>query len=190
MSGGSMNYLYILVRDAEFHTHSPERKAFREHLMLVANALRAIEWNDSGDGDDQEVHNIMACISLSVSENDMLRAENARLRADVPVYSSEIERLREEMPVAESLRVDAKCAEIERDEARAAVWKQAKEIADLRAEVERLREALSWYADQRNHFPVERRNPGDPDPAVIFLEEPPIMSDGGKRARNALWAKP
>jgi regulator of replication initiation timing len=142
MSGGSMNYLYILVRDAEFHTHSPERKAFREHLMLVANALRAIEWNDSGDGDDQEVHNIMACISLSVSENDMLRAENARLRADVPVYSSEIERLRGEMPVAESLRVDAKCAEIERDEARAVVWKQAKDNADLRAEVERLREVL------------------------------------------------
>jgi hypothetical protein len=91
MSGGSMNYLYILVRDAEFHTHSPERKAFREHLMLVANALRAIEWNDSGDGDDQEVHNIMACISLSVSENDMLRAENARLRARVEV----LEKVRE-----------------------------------------------------------------------------------------------
>jgi hypothetical protein len=112
MSGGSMNYLYILVRDAEFHTHSPERKAFREHLMLVANALRAIEWNDSGDGDDQEVHNIMACISLSVSENDMLRAENARLRADVPVYSSEIERLRAERDEArayiESRRREAK----------------------------------------------------------------------------------
>ena len=62
--------------------------------------------------------------------------------------------------------------------------------ATLLAEIERLREALSWYADQRNHFPVERRNPGDPDPAVIFLEEPPIMSDGGKRARNALEGKP
>ena len=80
MSGGSMNYLYHLVRDAEFHAHSPEREAFRKHLALVANALRSIEWNDSGDGDDQEVHNIMACISLSASENDMLRAEVERLR--------------------------------------------------------------------------------------------------------------
>jgi hypothetical protein len=44
--------------------------------------------------------------------------------------------------VAESLRVDAKCAEIERDEARAVVWKQAKDNADLRAEVERLREII------------------------------------------------
>ena len=80
MSGGSMNYLYHLVRDAEFHAHSPEREAFRKHLALVANALRSIEWNDSGDGDDQEVHNIMACISLSASENEMLRAEVERLR--------------------------------------------------------------------------------------------------------------
>lgn len=82
MSGGSMDYLYILVRDAAFHTHSPERKAFREHLTLVASALRSIEWNDSGDGDDQEVHNIMACISPSASENDKLRAEIGRLRAE------------------------------------------------------------------------------------------------------------
>lgn len=80
MSGGSMNHLYHLVRDAEFDAHSPEREAFRKHLALVANALRSIEWNDSGDGDDQEVHNIMACISLSASENDMLRAEIERLR--------------------------------------------------------------------------------------------------------------
>jgi hypothetical protein len=83
----------------------------------------------------------------------MLRAENARLRADVPVYSSEIERLRGEMPVAESLRVDAKCAEIERDEARAVVWKQAKDNADLLAEVERLRaerdEARAYIESRR-----------------------------------------
>ena len=81
MSGGSMDYLYVRVTHAEFNTNSPERAAFREHLMLVSKALRSIEWNDSGDGDDQEVPNIMACISLSAVENDMLRAENERLRA-------------------------------------------------------------------------------------------------------------
>jgi hypothetical protein len=63
MSGGSMDYLYLRVKDVTFATHSPERKAFRKHLMLVANALRSIEWNDSGDGDDAEDANIMACIS-------------------------------------------------------------------------------------------------------------------------------
>lgn len=82
MSGGSMDYLYVRVTHAEFNTNSPERAAFREHLMLVSKALRSIEWNDSGDGDDQEVPNIMACISLSAVENDMLRAENERLRAE------------------------------------------------------------------------------------------------------------
>ena len=68
--------------------------------------------------------------------------------------------------------------------------RMCEEIADLRAEIERLREALRWYADPRNHFPVERRSPGDPDPAVIFVEEPPIMLDGGERARRALEGKP
>jgi len=74
-----MDYLYLMVRDAAFPTNSPERAAFRKHLMLVANALRSIEWNDSGDGDDQEVPNILACISQSASENDKLRADNERL---------------------------------------------------------------------------------------------------------------
>lgn len=98
MSGGSMDYLYLRVREAEFHINSPERAAFRRHLMLVANALRSIEWNDSGDGDDQEVHNIAACISLSASENDKLRAENERLRA-------EVERLRADATHKELRRV-------------------------------------------------------------------------------------
>lgn len=63
MSGGSMDYLYLRVMDVTFDTYSPERKAFRKHLLLVAKALRSIEWNDSGDGDDEEISNIMACIS-------------------------------------------------------------------------------------------------------------------------------
>jgi hypothetical protein len=60
----------------------------------------------------------------------------------------------------------------------------------LRAEIEKLRAALRWYADQRNHFPVERRRRGDPDPAVVFVDEPAIMTDCGRRAREALEAKP
>lgn len=66
-----------------------------------------------------------------------------------------------------------------------------REIEKLRAEVERLRAALRWYADHRNHFPVlHHRRAGDPDPVAVFVEEPPIMSDGGRRAREALEAKP
>ena len=68
--------------------------------------------------------------------------------------------------------------------------RMAEEIEDLRAEVERLREALRWYADLSNHLPVERRNPGDPDPVVVVLDEPPILRDSGTLARKALEAKP
>ncbi len=64
------------------------------------------------------------------------------------------------------------------------------EVDRQRAEIERLRMALRWYANPRNHAPVERRNPGDPDPAVVFIELPPIMRDCGKRARKALEVKP
>lgn len=63
MSGGSMDYLYSRVRYAEFTTETPERKAFAEHLQLVADALRAIEWVDSGDwGPGDENEPIRACL--------------------------------------------------------------------------------------------------------------------------------
>lgn len=66
MSGGSMDYLYARVMDARFHTNTPERVAFYKHLMLVADALKAVEWVDSGDwalGDENEP--ILCCISPS-----------------------------------------------------------------------------------------------------------------------------
>lgn len=65
MSGGSMDFLYAKVQDAYFrHERSAERRAFRQHLKLVAEALRAIEWNDSGDGNDErEREAIRACIA-------------------------------------------------------------------------------------------------------------------------------
>lgn len=64
MSGGSMNYVYSkLLYDATFATNTPERKAFRQHLHKVANALYDIEWVDSGDkapGDENAA--IRACL--------------------------------------------------------------------------------------------------------------------------------
>ena len=49
MSGGSMDYLYNRVEDANFVEYTPERRAFRQHLNLVAQALHDIEWVDSSD---------------------------------------------------------------------------------------------------------------------------------------------
>jgi hypothetical protein len=67
MSGGSMDYLYSKVEEAEFHEDTPIRRAFRKHLNKVAKALRAIEWNDSCDGDDREEEYIKACFSDSLT---------------------------------------------------------------------------------------------------------------------------
>lgn len=57
MSGGSMDYVYGKVRDAAegMRVHTPLRRAFRDHLLLVADALHDIEWVDScdyGPGDE------------------------------------------------------------------------------------------------------------------------------------------
>ena len=63
MSGGSMDYLYNKVEDAQFIPNTSERKAFVTHLKLVAKALHDIEWVDSGDcspGDDAKA--IRACL--------------------------------------------------------------------------------------------------------------------------------
>ena len=65
MSGGHYDYMYLkvaqLADDIELGTgeHSeapPELRArFKTHLHKVARALKAIEYNDSGDGDPEEV---------------------------------------------------------------------------------------------------------------------------------------
>lgn len=62
MSGGSMDYLYSKVLDASFNEHTVLRRAFRQHLKLIAEALRAIEWNDSCDGDDREEILLKKCL--------------------------------------------------------------------------------------------------------------------------------
>ncbi len=66
MSGGSMDYAYRQVEEAmeRFDQRTPERRAFADHLKRVAEALKAIEWVDSGDygpGDENEA--IRACLA-------------------------------------------------------------------------------------------------------------------------------
>lgn len=104
----------------------------------------------------------------------------ARMQEEIDDLREEIEGLRaqlEERYVSMRVRQLEEALDAERQTAE-------------RQTVRRLREALRWYADPRNHFPVERRSPGDPDPALVVIEKPPIMSDGGERARKALEGKP
>ena len=64
MSGGSMDHLHLKVKNAQFRLNTWERRAFKKHLDLVAQALKDIEWNDSGDGSDNEVESIMKCLTI------------------------------------------------------------------------------------------------------------------------------
>ncbi len=63
MSGGSMDYLYSKIEYAEFKENTILRRAMRRHLGKVAAALKAIEWNDSDDGADNEDELIRACLA-------------------------------------------------------------------------------------------------------------------------------
>lgn len=64
MSGGSLNYLYRMLEDAEFELDTPERRAFAKHLEKVAKALHDIEWVDSGDySPGQESASIRKCLA-------------------------------------------------------------------------------------------------------------------------------
>ncbi len=59
MSGGHYNYAYQRIRDLaqELRLDGENRVlrvAFRDLLLRVADAEEAVEWEDSGDGDDRE----------------------------------------------------------------------------------------------------------------------------------------
>jgi hypothetical protein len=96
MSGGSYDYAYGKIEDLaeQIHPTSALRKAFKKHLMKVAQACHDIEWVDSCDcseGDEDKA--IKACLgqdadklamkeliieALSVHEN-LMKAINTGL---------------------------------------------------------------------------------------------------------------
>jgi hypothetical protein len=97
-----MNYLYSrLEYDANFDTNTPERKAFRKHLQLVANALHDIEWVDSGDcGPGDENAAIRACLgSGAVLDAAVAQAHEALEALDAAVAQAHeaLEALRAEL---------------------------------------------------------------------------------------------
>lgn len=71
MSGGEYDWIYLKIQEFAESIHekgdgsaaNPElRRRFKAHLLKVAKAAKAIEWNDSGDGDDEETRLIEACL--------------------------------------------------------------------------------------------------------------------------------
>jgi len=66
MSGGSYDYLSFKIEDAcdtLDDSKSPLRRAFAQQLRMYADAMRAIEWVDSGDwADGDEIAAIEAAM--------------------------------------------------------------------------------------------------------------------------------
>jgi hypothetical protein len=89
VSGGSYDYLYSKVDDfadsmrpggAGKHVDPALRELFRPLVRKVAAAMRAIEWNDSGDGDCDEQKLIRECLGMPVDDyirNELLRTITA-----------------------------------------------------------------------------------------------------------------
>ena len=95
MSGGSYNYAFHhidelarSIRDeggcGDYAASPVLRRAFKAHLVKVAAACQAIEWNDSGDGNRQETELIQACLAPS--------AELVQAIADAAVALDALER--------------------------------------------------------------------------------------------------
>jgi hypothetical protein len=94
---------------------------------------------------------------------------------------SDIEKLRELLSCAEAWEPDARLL----GNLRAADIRASLQIAiSALAEFERLRAALRWYGDPANHYTIPPKT--SYDPAYIFVAEPPIFQDSGRRARKAL----
>lgn len=93
MSGGSMDYLYAKVMDARFVELTTERRAFRRHLRLVADALRAIEWADSGDGSENDASDaIRTCLGAdAILQQSIDDAQNACTRMQAEILQQTIE---------------------------------------------------------------------------------------------------
>jgi len=69
VSGGAYDYAYQRINDLAYairvnagRSNTALRKAFAAHLEQCAAAAKAIEWNDSGNGDDEEAVLIRACL--------------------------------------------------------------------------------------------------------------------------------
>ena len=67
MSGGSWNYSYQAVTEMGsqlLSNEDPVRRAFGEHLKLIADAMHDLEWVDSGDyGPGREHEAILKVLS-------------------------------------------------------------------------------------------------------------------------------
>jgi hypothetical protein len=91
MSGGSWDYVYRRIADAgeRLALHAdPTRRAMAPHLARLADAMKAIEWHDSGDwGPEHEEPAVRAfldgCGGADLARLEVLRVDAERLVAEL-----------------------------------------------------------------------------------------------------------
>lgn len=107
MSGGALDYAYMRVQDViqQIPSDTLERRTFKAHLMNVAAALKAIEWNMSGDGDDDENKLILNCVSRRLVFDTQIE-EGKRVLLDLHqlLLAAQTERDGSPPPLPESLK--------------------------------------------------------------------------------------
>lgn len=119
MSGGSMGYLCSRIEEAYFHQNTPERRALKAHLDKLAKALRAVEWNDSGDGADDEAELIREALGdAAILESAVQHAKEAHKELGAELARVEGSWLSKEMRTPAkgfpALRLDPNCTVIVR----------------------------------------------------------------------------
>jgi hypothetical protein len=100
VSGGSYDYAYSRIEeladrirpDGSCSAAPPTlRKAFAEHLRTVAKACRAIEWNDSCDGDDNETALIVSVLGKGAEVAQALKDAKVACEAlDAAIARAEV----------------------------------------------------------------------------------------------------
>lgn len=74
MSGGSWDFVFNNIREIYMYPCTPARAALLDHLELVAEAVYACEWVDSGDwSSGDETKYIMLALAGTVITEEHLR---------------------------------------------------------------------------------------------------------------------
>jgi len=94
MSGGSWDYLYLKIGEAAARleeSNTMSRCALGVHLGKVAAAMHAIEWNDSGDGADNEL-DLIAEVLTGTNPFDVVQMALAKHKAELEQFEAWFQR--------------------------------------------------------------------------------------------------
>lgn len=155
--------------------------------LAMETPIAQIQYHNRGVQAADEIERQRAELDKAQRHIEMLQAKLDAEKSCACAYDDPNEVCLPHSPLLEKARAEIEQLQRSFDDGYLMLEATQQANDQLRSKNELLREALRWYADPLNHSPVKCRFPGDPDPSVVFLMElPPIINDGGHRARQAL----